>query len=129
MTFLDGALQSEAVQHQVELSGGDEAILILIVEVESVFELGRAAVGGVGVAEGGELGEVDETVVVSVEVVHDPLELRRGDAGSEGTEDVVQLVDGDLAVTVGVEAAENSLEFFDVHVLEVHRGLGVTVRV
>ena len=127
MAFLDGALHSEAVQHLAELRGGDMAVLVMIVQVESIVELGVAAIRGVGAAEGGELREVNESVVVGVEVVHDALDILRRDAGSEGAEDVVQLGDGDLAVAISVEAAEDSLQLL--RVLEVDGGFGSRVRV
>lgn len=120
LALLDGALHPEAVQRKVEFRGGDETVLVAVVQIEGVAELGGAAVRCVGAAECGELREADEAVMVGVEVVHHATELLRRHAGSECPENAVQLVDGDLAVAVGVEAVEDSLEFF--HVFEVWRG-------
>ncbi|MED6156031.1 hypothetical protein PIB30_010958 [Stylosanthes scabra] len=66
VAFFDGALQAEAVQDEVELCGGDEAVFVLVVQVEGVAELRGASVGGVGAAEGGKLGEADEAIMVGV---------------------------------------------------------------
>lgn len=117
-TFIERTLHSQAIQHHVELIGGDEAIFVVIVEVKGVAELAGAAVVGAGAAKLRELLEIDEAVVVDVEIVHYALEIVGLDAGSEGSEDVVEFGDGDLAVAVDVEAVEDSPEF--VGVLEVH---------
>ncbi|KAF1862213.1 hypothetical protein Lal_00026737 [Lupinus albus] len=118
VTFLNGALHSEAVQNKVKLRGRDEAVLILIIEIKRIPWLRRVTVGA---AEGGELGEIDEAVTIGVEIFHDTLNIRGGYAGSEGAEGGVELRDGDLAVAVGVETVEDSLEFLGVHVFEVER--------
>ncbi|KAF1873196.1 hypothetical protein Lal_00016333 [Lupinus albus] len=107
VTFLDGTLHPEAVQHKVKLRSGDEAILVLILRRTTV-----------GATEGAKLGKVDEAVVVGVEILHNALEFRGGYGGAERAEDGVKLRDGDLAIAVCVEATEDSLEFVDVHVLE-----------
>ena len=127
-TFVDEALEAEAVECEVELRSGDETIFVAVVEIEGVAELAGSAVGGgVGAAEGGELCEADEAVTVGVEVFHEAAEVLGRDAGSERPEDAVEFVGGDLAVAVGVEAVEDCLEF--VHVFEVRKGLRTRVLV
>ena len=59
----------------MELGGGDEAVLVLIIELKRVAELRGLAIFKVGAAEGSELGQGNETVVVRVELVHDVAEL------------------------------------------------------
>ena len=114
MAIFDGAIHAQTVEDEVELGGGDEAVLVLIVELERVAELGDSAVFcRVGAAEGGELGQGNEAVVVGVELVHDAAELVFvGEGGAEGAEDGAELRHGDLAVAVGVEAVEDFLDFF-----------------
>ena len=75
MAIFDGAFHAQAVEDEVELDGGDEAVLVLIVELECVAELGGSAIFEAGVAEGGELDQRNEAVVVGVELIHDAAEL------------------------------------------------------
>ena len=114
VAIFDGAIHAQTVEDEVELGGGDEAVLVLIVELERVAELGDSAVFcGAGAAEGGELGQGNEAVVVGVELFHDAAELVFvGEGGAEGAEDGAELRHGDLAVAVGVEAVEDFLDFF-----------------
>ena len=92
MAIFDGAFHAQAVEDEVELGGRDEAILVLIVELEHVAELGGFAIFGVGVAEGGELGQENEAVVVEVELIHDTAELVLvGEGEAEGAEDGAKL--------------------------------------
>uniref|UniRef100_A0A7N2LKH4 Uncharacterized protein n=1 Tax=Quercus lobata TaxID=97700 RepID=A0A7N2LKH4_QUELO len=80
------------VEDEVELGGGDEAILVLIVELKCVMELGGSAIFGATVAEGGELGQGNEAVMVGVELVHDAAELVLvEEGGAEGAEDGIEL--------------------------------------
>ena len=46
MAIFDGAFHVQAVEDEVELGGGDEAVLVLIVELECVAELGDSAIFG-----------------------------------------------------------------------------------
>ena len=113
MAIFDGAIHAQTVEDEVELGGGDEAVLVLIVELERVAELGGFAIFGAGAAEGGELGQENEAIVVRVELIHDAAELVLvGEGGAEGAEDGAELRHGDLAVAVGVEAVEDFLDFF-----------------
>ena len=92
MAIFDGAFHAQAVEDEVELGGRDEAILVLIVELEPVAELGGFAIFGVGAAEGGELGQENEAIVVRVELIHDAAELVLvGEGGAEGAEDGAKL--------------------------------------
>ena len=50
MAIFDGAFHAQAVEDEVELDGGDEAVLVLIVELERVAELGGSAIFGDGAA-------------------------------------------------------------------------------
>ena len=75
MAIFDGAFHAQAVEDELELGGGDETILVLIVELERVAELGGSAIFKVGVAKGGELDQRNEAVVVGVELIHDAAEL------------------------------------------------------
>ncbi|KAL5129797.1 hypothetical protein HKD37_12G033028 [Glycine soja] len=121
-TFVEEALEVEAVEREVELRSGDEAVFVAVVEIEGVVELARSTVGrGVGATESGELREADEAVVVGVEVFHDAVKVLQRDVESERSEHAVELVGGDLTVAVGVEAVEDCLEF--VHVFEVRKEL------
>ena len=120
VAIVDGALHAEAVEDEMEFACGDEAVLVLVVEIEGVAELGGSAVFGAGAAEGGEFGERDEAVVVGIEFIHDALELVVvGKGRAERVEDGAKFRYGDLAVTVGVESFENLLHLF--HALEVKR--------
>ncbi|KAL5182909.1 hypothetical protein HKD37_17G046924 [Glycine soja] len=120
--FVDGALEAEAVEHELELCGGDEAIFVTVVEIEGVAKLvGFAIDGGVRATKGGKLREADEAVAIGVEVFHDTMEVLRRDTGFERPEHVVELVGGDLVVAVGVKVVEDCLEF--VHVLEKRKEL------
>ena len=110
VAILHGALHLKPIEDQVELGGGDEAVFVLVVEIEGVSELGAAAVTGAGYPEGVELVDTDEAVAIGVEVDHDALKLLRRDVGAEGLEDVAELGDGDLAVAVGVKALEDSAD-------------------
>lgn len=93
----------------MELVARDEAVAVLVVEIEGVAKLGGGAVFGAGDPEGIELVEANEAVAVGVEILHDTLKLIGSDVRAEGLEHVAELGDGDLAVTVGVEAFEDSL--------------------
>ena len=75
MAIFDGAFHAQAIEDEVELGGGDEAILVLIVELEHVAKLGGSAIFEARVAEGGELDQRNEAVVVGVELIHDAAEL------------------------------------------------------
>ena len=75
MAIFDGAFHAQAVEDEVELGGGDEAILVLIVELERVTELGGSAIFEAGAAEGNELDQRNEAAVVGVELIHDAAEL------------------------------------------------------
>jgi len=57
MAIFDEAFHAQAVEDEVELGGGDEAILVLIVELECVAELRGSAIFRARAAEGGELGQ------------------------------------------------------------------------
>ena len=101
----------------MELAGGDEAVLVEVVEVEGVAELlvagGGAGVGlgaGVGAVELGELVEVDEAVAVGVDLGHNASDLGGIGVGAECAEDVLELGAGDLAVAVLVELVEDLLD-------------------
>ena len=56
VAIFDGAFHAQAVKDEVEFGGGDEAILVLIVELERVAELEGSAIFEAGVAKGDELG-------------------------------------------------------------------------
>ena len=75
MAIFDGAFHAQAVEDEVELDGGDEAVLVLIVELERIAELGGSAIFGVGAAKGGKLSQGNEAVMVGVELVHDTTEF------------------------------------------------------
>ena len=92
MAIFDGAFHAQAVEDKVELGGRDEAVLVLIIELERVAELGGFAIFRVGAAEGGELGQENEAIVVKVELIHDATELVLvGEGGAEGAEDGAKL--------------------------------------
>ena len=75
VAIFDGAFHAQAVENEVELGGGDEAILVLIIELERVAELRGSAIFEAGAAEGSELGQRNEAVVVGVKLIHDAAEL------------------------------------------------------
>ena len=73
LTVFNGVIDSEASEDEMELGVRDEAVVVLIVEVEGVTKLRQSSlVGGHRfLAEGGELVYVDETVLIVVEILHD----------------------------------------------------------
>ncbi|KAF3972762.1 hypothetical protein CMV_003768 [Castanea mollissima] len=75
VAIFDGAFHAQVVEDEVELGGGDEVVLVLIVELELVVELRGSDIFGARVAECGELGQGNEAVVVGVELVHDAAKL------------------------------------------------------
>lgn len=84
MTVLLGTTDPEAIEDEMELGVGDEAVMVLIVEVEGVTELRRSSlIGGHRfLAEGGELIDIDVTVLIGVEILHDGAELLVRDGGA-----------------------------------------------
>ena len=92
MAIFDGAFHAQAIEDNVELGGRDEAVLVLIIELERVAELGGSAIFRARAAEGSELGQENEAVVVGVELIHDAAELVLvGEGGAEGAEDDAKL--------------------------------------
>ena len=71
VAIFDGAFHAQAIEDEVELGGRDEAILVLIVELEHVAKLGGSTIFGARAAEGSELGQENEAVMVGVELIHD----------------------------------------------------------
>nr|POE54875.1 hypothetical protein CFP56_42044 [Quercus suber] len=55
VAIFDRAFHAQAVEDEVELIGGEEAVLVLIVELEHVVELEGSAIFRVGVAKGDKL--------------------------------------------------------------------------
>ncbi|KAM1167932.1 hypothetical protein COP2_030602 [Malus domestica] len=108
----------------VQLEWKEEGIeaVVLVVEIECVFELSGAAILGAGDPEGVELVEANEAIVVSVKIDHDALKLVTGDVGAEGLEVVVELVDRDLAIVVGIKAFEDLLDLVGDDKFGVGRG-------
>ena len=92
MAIFDGAFHAQAIEDEAELGGRDEAVLVLIVELERVAELGGSAIFGAGAAEGGKLNQGNEAVMVGVELVHDATKLVLVEEGGvEGAEDGIKL--------------------------------------
>ena len=91
MAIFDRAFHAQAVEDKVELGGRDEAVLVLIVELERVAELGGSTIFRAGAAEGSELGQENEAVVVGVQLIHDAAELILVGGGAEGAEDDAKL--------------------------------------
>ena len=90
--IFNGAFHAQAVEDEVELGGGDEAVLVLIVELERAVELEGFAIFKARVAEGGELGQENEAIVVRIELIHDTAELVLvGEGGDEGAKDSAKL--------------------------------------
>ncbi|KAA8541343.1 hypothetical protein F0562_025306 [Nyssa sinensis] len=128
-TILDRASLAQAIQDVVQLGGGDQAVLVLIVELERVPELlepivvaSSIAQGGASLAEIGELLEIDEAVFVGIDLLHHSANLLRGRVRSERLHHIGELRRGDFPVAVGIETVEHSLHFLDV--LEIHRRFG-----
>ena len=97
MAIFDRAFHAQAIEDEVELEGGDEAILVLIVELECVAELRGSTIFEVGEVEGGELGLRNKAVMVGVKLVHDAAKLVLvKEGGAEGAEDDAKLCHGDL---------------------------------
>ena len=92
VVIFDGAFHAQAVKDEVELGGGDEAILVLIVELERVTELGGFAIFEAGATKGGKLSRGNKAVMVKVELVHDTAELVLiEEGGAKGAKDGVKL--------------------------------------
>ena len=92
MAIFDGAFHARAIEDEAELGGRDEAVLVLIVELERVAELGGSAIFRAGAAEGGKLNQGNEAVMVGVELVHDATKLVLVEEGGvEGVEDGIKL--------------------------------------
>ena len=92
MAIFDGAFHAQAIEDEAELGGRDEAVLVLIVELEQVAELGGSAIFGAGAAEGSKLNQGNEAVMVGVELVHDATKLVLVEEGGvEGAEDGIKL--------------------------------------
>ena len=92
VAIFDGAFHAQAIEDEAELGGRDEAVLVLIVELEQVAELGGSAIFGAGAAEGSKLNQGNEAVMVGVELVHDATKLVLVEEGGvEGAEDGIKL--------------------------------------
>lgn len=109
--ILNGALLSQLLEHQVQLGGRNQTVLVQIVHLESLFEILDTFILSVrslaAAVEIGKFLEVDESVAIGVELGHHAAEIVGGRGGAEGGEDVAELGEGDLAVAVGVEALED----------------------
>lgn len=105
----------------MELVRGDQAVLVLVVQVEGVADL-RLGGRGAGPAEDAELGAADEAVLVGVDVLHGAADVGGGGGGAGGGEDAGELGGGDLAVAVGVELVEDLLEVALARLLEAEAG-------
>merc|ERR1719238_1646969 len=111
INFLICELLAKVGHHVSQLSGRDEAIAVLVEDLESLLNL----LLGVGVLhllghEVQELREVDGARAVGVDLVNHVLELSLCGILPEGAHDGSQLLGGDGAIAVLVEEGESLLE-------------------
>lgn len=95
-----GELLADAGHDVPELSGGNEAVVVTVEDLEGLANL----LLGVGILHlarhhGEELGEVNGAVVVGVDLVDHVLKLRLRRVLAERAHDGAELLGGDLACT------------------------------
>lgn len=112
--LLVGELLAEVGHDVAQLSRGDEAVAVLVKDLEGLLDL-LLRVGVLHLAghHGQELGEVDGAVAVGVDLVNHVLQLALGGVLAKRAHDGAQLLGGDGAVAVLVEQREGLLELGD----------------
>merc|ERR1712057_40607 len=109
--LLVGGLLAEVGHDVTELSSGDEAVAVLVEDLEGLLDL----LLGVGVLhllshEVEELGEVDGAGAIGIDLIDHVVELSLGGVLAEGAHDSAQLLRGDGTIAVLVEEGEGLLE-------------------
>merc|ERR1712199_141159 len=112
--LLVGELLAEVGHDVAQLGSGDEAVAVLVEDLEGLLDL----LLGVRVLhlaghEGEELGEIDGAVAVSVDLVDHVLELSLSGVLAQGAHDGAKLLGGDGAIAILVEEGECLLELSD----------------
>nr|GMD19766.1 DnaJ homolog subfamily C member 2-like [Ipomoea batatas] len=107
----DGAIVAEAVQHVLELVGGDGAVFIDVEDGEGVLEIAQNLLGVDALrVELDELPEIDEAVAVAVDLADHRLQLLLRRHVAQAAHDGPQLRPRDLAIAVDVEFVEHLLQ-------------------
>ena len=99
--LLNGEKLTDGDHDVLELSGGDEAVVVAVEDLEGLLDLLlRVRVAHLARHHREELGEVDRPVPVRVDLVDHVLQLRLGRVLPQRTHDGAQLFGGDRAVAV-----------------------------
>nr|GMD15410.1 probable LRR receptor-like serine/threonine-protein kinase At3g47570 [Ipomoea batatas] len=107
----DGAIVAEAVQHVLELVGGDGAVFVDVEDGEGVLEIAQNLLRvDVLRVELDELSEIDEAVAVAVDLADHRLQLLLRRHVAQAAHDGPQLRPRDLAIAVDVEFVEHLLQ-------------------